>query len=397
VSATAQQASEAPAAARDVKQPRPRRRIALAGGIAALIAVALASIVVGPLAGTSGSQSGADDRDATALATVERGRLSSQVSDTGTLGYAAWPDGSPYSVVNQASGPFTALPSAGDVIRCGKPLYRVANEPVVLLCGRTPAYRALAEGMSGPDVRQLNRNLVALGYADRSELDPSSDYFGSVTATALERLQAKLGLDETGMLELDRAVFLPGPLRITVSSATLGTMAQPGLPIARATSTRRQVRVDLDASQAAGVKIGDRARITLPDNRTARGVVSRVASVAGASGAGGSGSDSGSGSDAATATLPVYIRLGRANDVSVIEEAPVEVAIITGRVKDALSVPVTALLARPAGGYAVETVGADGDRSLVPVQLGSFDHEHGLVQVSGSGLRAGQRVVVPAT
>jgi hypothetical protein len=44
-----------------------------------------------------------------------------------------------------------------------------------------------------------------------------------------------------------------------------------------------------------------------------------------------------------------------------------------------------------------ETVGAVGDRDLVPVQLGTFDHENGLVQVTGSGLEAGQRVVVPAT
>jgi peptidoglycan hydrolase-like protein with peptidoglycan-binding domain len=387
VSAAAGQASEAPAAAqRDERQTRSRRRIALAGGIAVPIAAALAITVVAPLAGSSGSESGSGDRGDTALATVERGRLSSQVSETGTLGYAALPDGSPYSVVNQASGPFTALPSAGDVIRCGRPIYRVADEPVVLLCGRTPAYRALAEGMSGPDVRQLNRNLVALGYADRSELDPSSDYFGSATAAALEGLQAELGLDETGALEFDQAVFLPGPLRVTGSSATLGTMARPGVPIAHATSTRRQVRVDLNASLAADVEVGDRARITLPDNRTARGAVSRIGSVAGASG-----------SDSETATTPVYIELERANDAGAIDEAPVEVAITTGRVKDALSVPVTALLARSGGGYAVETVGAGGDRDLVPVQLGTFDHENGLVHVTGSGLEVGQRVVVPAT
>jgi peptidoglycan hydrolase-like protein with peptidoglycan-binding domain len=386
VSAAAGQASEAPAAAqRDERQTRSWRRIALAGGIAVPIAAALAITVVGPLAGSSGSESGTDDRGDTALATVERGRLSSQVSETGTLGYAALPDGSPFSVVNQASGSFTALPSAGDVIRCGRPIYRVADEPVVLLCGRTPAYRALAEGMSGPDVRQLNRNLVALGYADRSELDPSSDYFGSVTAAALEGLQAELGLDETGALELDQAVFLPGPLRVTGSSATLGTMARPGVPIAQATSTRRQVRVDLNASLAAEVEAGDRARITLPDNRTARGAVSRIGSVAGA------------GSDSETATTPVYIELERANDAGAIDEAPVEVAITTGRIKDALSVPVTALLARSGGGYAVETVGPGGERDLVPVQLGTFDHENGFVQVTGSGLEAGQRVVVPAT
>jgi hypothetical protein len=386
VSAPARQASEAPAAAqRDERQTRSRRRIALACGIAVPIAAALAIMVAAPLAGSSGSESGSDDRGDTALATVERGRLSSQVSETGTLGYAALPDGSPFSVVNQASGPFTALPSAGDVIRCGRPIYRVADEPVVLLCGRTPAYRALAEGMSGPDVRQLNRNLVALGYADRSELDPSSDYFGSVTAAALEGLQAGLGLDETGALEFDQAVFLPGPLRVTGSSATLGTMARPGVPIAQATSTRRQVRVDLNASLAADVEVGDRARITLPDNRTARGAVSRIGSVAG------------SGSDSETATTPVYIELERATDAGAIDEAPVEVAITTGRVKDALSVPVTALLARAGGGYAVETVGARGDRDLVPVRLGAFDHENGLVQVTGSGLEPGQRVVVPAT
>jgi peptidoglycan hydrolase-like protein with peptidoglycan-binding domain len=386
VSAAAGQAREAPVAAqRDERQTRSRRRIALAGGIAVPIAAALAITVVAPLAGSSGSESGTDDRGDTALATVERGRLSSQVSETGTLGYAALPDGSPFSVVNQASGLFTALPSAGDVIRCGRPIYHVADEPVVLLCGRTPAYRALAEGMSGPDVRQLNRNLVALGYADRSELDPSSDYFGSVTAAALEGLQAELGLDETGALELDQAVFLPGPLRVTGSSATLGTMARPGVQIAQATSTRRQVRVDLNASLAADVEVGDRARITLPDNRTARGAVSRIGSVAGA------------GSDSETATTPVYIELERATDAGAIDAAPVEVAITTGRIKDALSVPVTALLARSGGGYGVETVGTGGDRDLVPVQLGTFDHENGLVQVTGSGLEAGQRVVVPAT
>jgi len=37
----------------------------------------------------------------------------------------------------------------------------------------------------------------------------------------------------------------------------------------------------------------------------------------------------------------------------------------------------------------------NGGRHLVPVTLGLFDDAAGLVQVSGSGLAAGQRVVVP--
>ena len=70
--------------------------------------------------------------------------------------------------------------------------------------------------------------------------------------------------------------------------------------------------------------------------------------------------------------------------------------ITTGSVANALVVPVDALLALTGGGYAVEVAGADGAHHLVPVTLGLFDDADGLVQVSGSGLSAGQRVVVPA-
>ncbi|MQA73433.1 MAG: peptidoglycan-binding protein [Solirubrobacterales bacterium] len=387
--------AEAPGATEpNGEQPPGRRRIRLAGGVAALIGAAALVAVIGPFGDSSGAEGDSDGEGAPSLARVERGRLASQVYQSGSLDYAAQADGSPYSVVNQAAGAYTALPGTGDEIGCGEVLYRVADEPVALLCGRTPAYRSLSEGMDGPDVRQLNRNLVSLGYAGRDELDPTSDYFGAETASALERLQDELGLEQTGSLEPEQAVFLPGPLRITRVTATLGTMAQPGAPVAQATSTRRRVEVDLDASQAAVVEIGDRARVTLPDNETTPGIVTDVGTVAGG---GGSGSDSGSEEDSASATIPVYVRLEDADDVAAIDQAPVEVEITTERVKDALSVPVTALLARAGGGYAVETVGAGGERELVSVNLGAFDQANGLVQVSGADLEAGQQVVVPST
>jgi Putative peptidoglycan binding domain len=353
----------------------------------------LGAAVVG---GSDGSQDGEAARvGATSLASVARGPLSSQVNESGTLEYAARPDGSPYQVVNQASGAYTALPSAGDVTKCGQVLYRVANEPVALLCGHTPAYRSLYEGMSGPDVQELNRNLVALGYATREELDPSSDYFGSETASALEQMQDKLGMDETGSLDLSQAVFLPGPLRVTKTTATPGAMARPGAPMAQASSTRRLVEVELDASLAAGVEAGDRVHVTLPDNSTTPGIVTRVGTVA--SSAEGGESGGGSASESSSGTIPVYVSLTRPRDVGRLEQAPVQVQITTARVKDALSVPVTALVARAGGGYAVEIAGADGERRLVSVELGMFDHARGLVQISGSGLSAGQQVVVPAT
>ena len=62
----------------------------------------------------------------------------------------------------------------------------------------------------------------------------------------------------------------------------------------------------------------------------------------------------------------------------------------------ALVVPVTALLARSGGGYAVEVAGPGARNHLVPVSLGLFDDADGLVQITGSGLAAGQKVVVPS-
>src|SRR6266511_1925272 len=161
-------------------------------------------------------------------AAVERGRLSDTVSQYGTLTYRARSDGSPYPVFNQARGTYTKLPNSGDQIGCGGVLYRVNNKPVVLLCGSTPAYRALSQGDSGPDVAELNANLVDLGYATRAQLDPSSGSFSFETASALEKLQAKLGEDQTGSLALGRAVFLPESVRIANVAGELGASARPG-------------------------------------------------------------------------------------------------------------------------------------------------------------------------
>ena len=72
------------------------------------------------------------------------------------------------------------------------------------------------------------------------------------------------------------------------------------------------------------------------------------------------------------------------------------VYVTTARVSGALVLPVTALLAQSAGGYAVEVAGPGGARRLVPVTVGIFNDNSGLVQVTGA-LVPGQRVVVPAT
>jgi multidrug efflux pump subunit AcrA (membrane-fusion protein) len=72
----------------------------------------------------------------------------------------------------------------------------------------------------------------------------------------------------------------------------------------------------------------------------------------------------------------------------------VQVTITSGGASNALAVPVNSLLALAGGGYAVEVADSNGTHRLVAVTLGLFDDADGLVQVTGTALRTGDRVVV---
>jgi len=338
---------------------------------------------------------------------VEKRDLSAMVSLNGTLTYQAGADGSPYAVINQSEATYTELPVPGQVVLQGQVLYRVNDSPVALLYGSTPAYRTLAEGATGPDVAELNADLVALGYATPSQIDSPAS-FESATATALEKLQGALGLPENGTLSLGQALFEPGAVRVTSTSVLLGGSAQSGQTVLQATSTARQVEVAVDASHQSDVAVGDKVTITLPNNQTTPGVVSSVGAVAtcpSSSASGGQNSSSappgsgtcpsgGSGSGTAP-TIAVDVDPSDPAATGTWDQAPVQITITTTGVRGALVVPVTALLAEAGGGYAVELVEPNGTHHLVAVSLGMFDDADGLVQVTGSKLAAGQEVVVP--
>jgi hypothetical protein len=369
-------------------EARRRRGRLLAGGVAVVLVAAAVAWATGAFGTHQARSTGVSDNGyPTSITTISEGSLSSQISVDGTLGYTA-PGGSDYSVVNQASGTFTALPSTGKVISHGQVLYRVSNDPVILLYGNTPVYRSLSEGDKGPDVRALNENLVALGYATSSEVAADWSYFSAETKSALERLQYRLGEEETGSLTEGQAVFLPGQVRISTINATLGTSAGPGAAIMQATSTSRQVVVNLDASEQSEVKVGDQVQITLPDGQTTPGVVSTIGTVASSTG------NNSSGSGSSSPTLPVYITLKHPQTAGTLDQAPVTVEITTGEVRHALIVPVDALLALSGGRYAVETVSADEVHKLVAITLGTFDDAAGNVQITGA-VKAGERIVVP--
>jgi hypothetical protein len=355
---------------------RRRRRVLLGGAAAGVAAAGVAIAVTAPF-GSPTAPGAAGTAAGTSLAAVTLGPLQSQTSVNATLGYAG-----SYSVAGHGSGTITWLPAAGQVIRQGQVLYRVDNgTPVFLLYGAVPAWRALSEGMSGADVQQLNRDLVSLGYAKSADISALGwDYFSWETAYALELLQAHLGLKQTGTLPQGQAVFLPSAIRVTAVTASLG--GQAAGTVLQGSSTRRVVTINLDAAQQSEVKAGDKVTITLPTGQTTPGVVSSVGRVA---------------TGGTTPTVPVLVRLIDAEAAGTLDQAPVTVSITTASVSNALVVPVSALLAQASGGYAVEEVTAAGRHHLVPVSLGLFDDAAGLVQVSGPGLAAGARIVVPSS
>jgi hypothetical protein len=317
---------------------RRRRRWVAGGAVVVVAAAAVALAVTSPFRARSSSDADGVSYS-TATWTVRRQSLTSQTQEDATLG-----DAGSYSLVNQdqgaaagsgtggsgsadgsdggsgsdgggasSGGTYTSLPAAGAVVSQGQVLYAVSGTPVVLLYGSTPAYRDLAEGDTGADVTELNTDLVALGCVTAAELGARSDwdYYSAETADGVAQLQARLGVTQTGSLDLGAAVFAPSAIEVTGygSGVVLGGPASAGQVVLSASSTTPMVTIDLDASLQGEVHAGEPVSITLPDRSVTPGVVSSVSTVA-TSSAGGSGSGgAGSGSSGSSATVTVEVSL----------------------------------------------------------------------------------------
>ena len=347
-----------------------------------------------PAGGSGGGSAGASGGCATDAQLVSTGQQSvsadvakvssdeSQVSSAAgslTAARSAVATADAQAAVYGEDSTFTSVPSAGAIVRRGQRLYSIDGQPVLLLYGGTVASRAFVNGISsGVDVAELNVNLDALGYAH----DLHGGAFTAATTAAIDRLQAAQGEPQTGELLLGSVVFEPGPIRVTsvMPTVAVGASAMAG-PVLSATWVTRQVSIQLDAALEGEVKVGDPVTITLPDNQTTPGRISYVSSVA-ATGQNGP-------------TIAVDAVPTDPAATGDLDQAPVNVSITTASVSNVLVVPVDALLALSSGGYAVEEIGAGGAHHLVPVTTGLFDDADGLVQVNGSGLAVGQRVVVP--
>jgi len=257
---------------------------ALVGGVVA------GGVAVAASRGDTSTASSSGDSSQVATAAVVRTNLTSAVQVGGSIGY----DGS-YTVaaLRGGGGVYTWLPEPGAVIKQDQPVYSAGDEPVPLLYGSLPAYRAFGVGTSaggGTVLTATSTTPVVI-----VDLDVSEEYL------------VKPG-DAVTVVLPDGTTTVGGHIETVGSVATC-----PG---------------------GSGVGAGG-----------------------GGSGSADQSPCESSGSGAASApTVTVTITLDRIPPGAAFDQAPVNVNITTERAGDVLAVPVNALLALAGGGYGVDVV-----------------------------------------
>ena len=263
----------------------------------------------------------------------------------------------------------------------------------VVMYGRIPVFRTMSLGIQGEDVRQLQQNLIELGYGDPGKLE-ADGVFDDATAAVVLAWQEATGRDPDGTVDGADVLFVTGPVQVGAwtQGVELGQETAPGAALAALTviqapadggsemATTQQVLANLPLSDRDLVSEGIEVNVELPDSTDIAGTVTAISPFPVL--------------DAQTgdSTVEITILLAQpAADAWI--GATVDVEITETLIEDALVVPATALLALVEGGYAVEVLDADGAVRLVGVETGLF--VDGDVEVQSGALAPGVRVVVP--
>jgi peptidoglycan hydrolase-like protein with peptidoglycan-binding domain len=338
--------------------------------VAAVGAAAAAGLGLPDRTSDAGTQSAAGVPPKTAK--VTRQALVDTQTEDGKLGH-----GTSVTVSGRLAGTVTELPATGSTVQRGQALYKVDNKPVVLLYGGLPAYRNLAPGTEGADVRQFEENLAALGYKGFTV----DDEYTASTATAVKAWQGKLGLEKTGVVELGRVVYAVGAVRVDSHKAALGDPA--GGALLTCTGTGPVVTVTLEVSEQRLATVGAVVTVELPTGTRVPGKVAKVETVI----------TPAEGNNPAETNLEVTVTPDDGAAFAGLAHVTVEVGFTASRKDNVLTVPVAALLALAEGGYGLQVV-ENGAGRIVAVQLGMF--ASGRVEVSGGGITEGMQVGVPS-
>ncbi len=197
-----------------------------------LLSIACAVVIVIGISGTSKKSKSLEIATPISSRIINPSASSSQASQS--VQYAAL-EGPSQRLANAAAGTITWLPKPGDLIEFGTALYAVDHKPIILMEGSLPMYRDIAYKVSdGPDVAQLERNLVNLGYvADEAATGNSSDltvdhHVTPLTESSIRSWQLSLGLTSTGVVKQGDVVFRPEAVQISELHVALGEVIEAG-------------------------------------------------------------------------------------------------------------------------------------------------------------------------
>ena len=331
---------------------------------------------------------------------VAKQALASTITAQGTISYTG---ATPLTLSGTVGGATTQLvtraPTVGATVGSGQRLLEVSGRPVFLLPGQVPMYRTLSDGMKGDDVRQLQQALTALGYGHLS-----NGTFDVATQIQVKRWYEHAGYEPQA--EADKTtvpsgeiLFLPTlPVRVDTVTTRAGATATG--QIGTVTNSTVNIQSTLPSADAQFVRTGMSAKLTLPDGTTMAAKVDAL------------GKDAAppvtdqpappqnqqpqqqqqqqqSTSDATPMRLIADDPAALAAYANKAAKIDIEVGKTNGEV---LVVPVAAVATSQDGSTRVQVQGKDGAVRDVPVRVGLT--ANGLVEVSGTGLAVGDRVVV---
>jgi peptidoglycan hydrolase-like protein with peptidoglycan-binding domain len=277
------------------------------------------------------------------------------------------------------SGTVTELVEEGVTLGQGDIILAVDDEPVVLLMGAVPAYRLMEVGVEGTDVLQLQTALDQLGFGSVPGFSVDG-VFSEATTVAVASWQQSIGARPDGIVNVGDIVFLAEPIRVGATLVDVGDELHDGMPILSASSNATNVSVNLSTDDQDLVEVGDDVVVILPDDSREPGTITEIGTVVQVNQQG-------------ATFFEMSVTLVDPQAAPDLDEAPVDVEVVSDRADNVLVVPVTALLALSEGGYAVEVVAEDGSIVLVAVDPGLF--ADGFVEVTSDVLAEGMEVVVP--
>lgn len=273
-----------------------------------------------------------------------------------------------------------SIAPTGTAVAHGTVLFTVDGVDAVAVIDVSTETAAVLAAFETDDLEEIESVLASSGFdpAGAMEID---DEFDDATAAAVERWQESIGLPSTGSVQAAAYVVVPGDREYAVAEpiADVGDVVGEGILVAALGSPTLSLTADVVVSEADEFEIGDTVSVEQVDESVFVAVVSEVAETT-----------TQVGQDDPTVAVTFAVVESPDEFVS----GSVVITTESSRIDDAIVVPTRALVTLAEVGFAVERAEDDGSRTLIGVELGTFDD--GVVEIIDGDLEPGDRVVVPS-